>query len=59
VPGDDGLLDLEYEEVYGVPFSFIPTSGSATTRRLPKPMTRVCALPERAACEIRFPRIVG
>jgi type III restriction enzyme len=59
VPGDDGLLDPEYAEVYGVPFSFIPTSGSATTPRLPKPMTRVRALPERAACEIRFPKIVG
>ena len=59
VPNDDGLLDPEYAEVYGVPFSFIPTSGSATTPRLPKPMTRVRALPERAACEIRFPKIVG
>jgi type III restriction enzyme len=59
VPGDDGLLDPEYAEVYGVPFSFIPTSGSATTPRLQKPMTRVRALPERAACEIRFPKIVS
>jgi len=59
VPGDDGLLDPEYAEVYGVPFSFIPTSGSAPTPRLPKPMTRVRALPERAACEIRFPKIVS
>jgi type III restriction enzyme len=59
VPGDDGLLDPEYAEVYGVPFSFIPTSGSVTTPRLPKPMTRVRALPERSACEIRFPKIVG
>ena len=59
VPGEDGLLDPEYAEVYGVPFSFIPTSGSATTPRLPKPMTRVRALPERVAREIRFPKIVG
>jgi type III restriction enzyme len=59
VPGDDGLLNPEYAEVYGVPFSFIPTSGSATTPRLAKPMTRVRALAERAACEIRFPKIVG
>ena len=33
VPNDDGLLEPEYAEVYGVPFSFIPTSGSATTPR--------------------------
>jgi type III restriction enzyme len=59
VPNDDGVLEPEYAEVYGVPFSFIPTSGSAPTPRTPPLMTRVRALPERAACEIRFPRIVG
>jgi type III restriction enzyme len=59
VPSDDGLLAPEYAEVYGVPFSFIPTSGSATTPRPLPVMTRVRALPERAACEIRFPHIVG
>ena len=32
-PNDDGLLEPEYAEVYGVPFCFIPTSGSATTPR--------------------------
>ncbi len=59
VPNDDGLLTPEYAEVYGVPFSFIPTSGSATDPRPAPVMTRVRALPERAACEIRFPHIVG
>ncbi len=59
VPGDDGLLTPEYAEVYGVPFSFIPTSGSAVDPKPPPLMTRVRALPERAACEIRFPRVVG
>ena len=59
VPNDNGLLEPEYAEVYGVPFSFIPTSGSATPPRTPPKMTRVRALPERVACEIRFPRIVG
>jgi type III restriction enzyme len=59
VPNDDGLLEPEYAEVYGVPFSFIPTSGSATTPRAAPVMTRVRALPERAACEIRFPHIIG
>jgi len=58
-PGDDGLLEPEYAEVYGVPFSFIPTSGSTSTPRATPIMTRVRALPERRACEIRFPRIVG
>lgn len=45
--------------MYGVPFSFIPTSGSATTPRQAPAVTRVRALPERSAREIRFPRIVG
>jgi len=58
-PNEAGFFDPEYAEVYGVPFSFIPTSGSATAPKPAKPMTRVRAVPERAACEIRFPRIVG
>lgn len=49
----------EYAEVYGVPFSFIPCSGSTTDPR-PGPIpTRVRALDERLALEIRFPRLVG
>ena len=59
VPNDDGLLEPEYAEVYGVPFSFLPTSGSATTPRAAPTVTRVRAVPDRVACEIRFPRIVG
>jgi type III restriction enzyme len=50
---------LEYAEVYGVPFSFIPCSGSTTDPK-PGPMpTRVRALPDRIALEITFPRITG
>jgi len=49
----------EYAEVYGVPFSFIPCSGTVTDPQ-PGPMpTRVRALPERAACELTFPRLLG
>ena len=59
VPNDDGMFDPEYAEVYGVPFSFIPCSGSATDPK-PGPMpTRVRALEERIACEITFPRLLG
>ena len=55
----DGMFEPEYAEVYGVPFSFIPSAGSAVDPR-PGPMpTRVRALPERAACEITFPRVIG
>src|SRR5437867_6313207 len=55
----DGHFDPEYAEVYGVPFSFIPCSGSNQDVR-PGPIpTRVRALEERIACEIRFPRLLG
>lgn len=50
---------VEYAEVYGVPFSFIPCAGTAEGLR-PGPIpTRVRALPERIALEITFPRLIG
>ncbi|GMU82461.1 MAG: hypothetical protein AMXMBFR47_23320 [Planctomycetota bacterium] len=58
-PNDDGKFDPEYAEVYGVPFSFIPCSGS-TKEPKPGPLpTRVRALESRIACEITFPRLLG
>ena len=49
----------EYAEVYGVPFSFIPATGSGKTIH-PQPVTEVKAVPERqAACEITFPIVAG
>ncbi len=59
VVGDDGRFEPEYAEVYGVPFSFIPASGSSPDAK-PGPIpTRVRALEDRAGCEITFPRLVG
>lgn len=59
VPHDGGMFQPEYAEVYGVPFSFIPCSGSAADPK-PGPMpTRVRALPQRIASEVTFPRLVG
>ncbi len=50
---------VEYAEVYGVPFSFIPCSGSSSDPK-PGPIpTRVRALEDRVACELTFPRLVG
>jgi type III restriction enzyme len=55
----EGRFEPEYAEVYGVPFSFIPTSGSNPNPK-PGPMpTRVRALESRIACEITFPRLAG
>ena len=59
-PVEVEAFPVEYAEVYGVPFSFIPTSGGPTDPK-PGPIpTHVRALPEREArCEITFPRIDG
>ncbi len=56
---EQGRFEPEYAEVYGVPFSFIPCSGS-TKDPVPGPMpTRVRALESRINCEITFPRLQG
>jgi type III restriction enzyme len=56
---DEGHFEPEYAEVYGVPFSFIPCSGSPKDPKPGPTPTRVRALEERIACEITFPRLVG
>ncbi len=57
--GEDGRFGAEYAEVYGVPFSFIPCSGSADPAPALRRTTRVRALEERAHLAIRFPRLMG
>jgi len=59
VANAEGMFEPEYAEVYGVPFSFIPCSGTSLTPPPPKPVTRVRALEERIAAEITFPRLLG
>lgn len=56
---EQGMFNPEYAEVYGVPFSFIPCSGSTVDPK-PGPMpTHVRALEDRIGCEITFPRVIG
>ncbi|MCX5809560.1 MAG: DEAD/DEAH box helicase family protein [Proteobacteria bacterium] len=57
--GTDGKFEPEYAEVYGVPFSFIPCSGSTAGPKPGPQPTRVRALEDRIASEITFPRVVG
>ena len=57
--GADGRFAAEYAEVYGVPFSFIPCSGSTGAPPRLVPTTRVRALEQRSAIEIRFPKLTG
>ncbi len=59
VAGEDCMFEPEYAEVYGVPFSFIPCSGSTPTPKPGRAVTRVRALEDRAACELSFPRLAG
>lgn len=56
---DEGRFDPEYAEVYGVPFSFIPCSGSTPEPKPGRMPTRVRALESRIACEINWPRLLG
>ncbi len=58
-PDEKGMLDPEYAEVYGVPFSFLPTAGTHSAPRLPKVPTRIQAIPEREASGFIFPNVIG
>ena len=56
---DEGLFDVEYADVLGIPFDF--TAKPVVVRPIPpKPTIQVKAMrPERDALEIRFPRVAG
>jgi type III restriction enzyme len=56
---NDGKFDPEYAEVYGVPFSFIPCSGSSENPVIGPIPTRVRALEERIDRIIKYPRVLG
>lgn len=58
-PNAEGMFEPDYAEVYGVPFSFLPTAGTSPDPKPPKPIHRVRAMEERAALEITFPRVTG
>ena len=56
----EGRFEPEYAEVYGVPFSFIPCSGSiARPQARPDCPPASARLESRIACEITFPRLLG
>lgn len=57
-PPSDWMFDSEYADILGIPFNFTarPVVAPPTA---PKKTTHVKALKERAALEIRFPRVVG
>ncbi len=58
-PNEDGLFDVEYADVLGIPFDFTakPVPVKPTP---PRETVLVKAItPDRDACEIRFPRVEG
>lgn len=59
VTNEQGFFEPEYAEVYGVPFSFIPSAGSARDPKPGPPVTRVRAFQEHLPFEITFPRVIG
>ena len=54
----DGLFDVEYADILGIPFDFAAEPVIAPPKP-PKRTTRVHAVRERADCEIGFPRVDG
>lgn len=59
VDEETGLMQAEYAEVYGVPFSFLRIEGPEAAPKPPKVIHRVRSLPEREQYEIKFPRVEG
>ena len=55
---DDGKFDVEYADILGIPFDFTANPVVAPPKP-PKKTTRVTALRERVAREIKFPRVAG
>lgn len=55
---DQGLFNVEYADIFGIPFDFAGKPTIAPPQP-PADTVTVKALPERASCEIRFPRVDG
>lgn len=56
---ETGLFPAEYANVYGIPFSFIPSDKPVDPPKQPEPSIRVKALDERAHLKIDFPVLSG
>jgi type III restriction enzyme len=62
VDGEEFTFDafpVEYAEVYGVPFDFIPTAGGRETPKPPRDTVYVHTVEERGTARIAFPRVQG
>ncbi|MDE0029016.1 MAG: DEAD/DEAH box helicase family protein [Deltaproteobacteria bacterium] len=59
--GEDGKLGEEVAKIFGVPFEIVPLKENPPDNGAPPPPKtwRIRAVPEKAALEIRFPRVEG
>ncbi|MCA9440587.1 MAG: DEAD/DEAH box helicase family protein, partial [Candidatus Omnitrophica bacterium] len=56
---EEGLMNVEYADVLGIPFDFTAQAVTATPQP-PRETIQVKAIsPERDECDIRFPRVEG
>ena len=56
---DEGLFDVEYADVLGVPFDFTAKPVVVEPKPPRETVTVTAVSPDRDACEIRFPRVQG
>lgn len=57
---DEGLLEPEYADVYGIPFQFIQTDPNRELKTKPRPEPKhVRAMKDREELRITFPRLEG
>ncbi len=54
----DGMLDPEYVNIFGVPFSFIPHEGGVAVPRPPKPKFLIEPIVDKNEFKISFPNIL-
>lgn len=54
---ETGLFDPEYVNIFGVPFTFIPSEGQSGPPPPPKPLTRVEVNPEHNQHELSWPNV--
>ncbi len=57
--GDDGKLTEEVAKVFGVPFEIIPFKENKSGARPSVKRHHIHAMPEKAAFEIKYPRVEG
>ena len=54
-----GLFDVEYADVFGIPFDFTAKPVVAVAKPPRETVSVHAVIPDRDSCEIRFPRVQG